>query len=149
MWEVWLIISIIFAIAEICYNGFFLLWFLIGALVALISSLLLHNLLLESIIFLIVSFILLLTLTQYFTQKFSKKKTPATNTDKLIGSQGIVIKSIGQNHLESGLVKLDGEIWSAVSDYGDSIAEGRCVEVKAIKGVRLIVTNTTKNNTTV
>lgn len=144
MWEVWLIIAIIFAIAEICYNGFFLLWFSIGALVALISSLLLHNLLLESIIFLIVSFVLLLTLTKYFTQKFSGKKTVATNTDKLIGSHGIVIKSIGQNNLESGLVKLDGEVWSAVSDSNNSIAEGSFVEVKAIKGVRLIVTSITK-----
>lgn len=141
MWEVWLIIAIIFAIAAFCYSGFFLLWFAIGALVALISSLFLHNLLVESIIFLVISFILLLTLTQYFTRKFASKKTFVTNTDKLIGSRGIVTKCIGQNNLESGLVKLDGEIWSAISDSNEAIAEGSLVKVKAIKGVRLIVTN--------
>ena len=139
MWEVWLIMAIIFAIAEIYYHSFFLLWFSIGALCALISSLFLHNLLLESIIFLIISLTLLLTLTHSFRRNFSNKKALATNTDKLIGSRGIVIKSIGQNTLESGLVKLDGEVWAAISDSNDAIKKGSLVEVKAIKGVRLIV----------
>lgn len=143
MWEVWLIIAIIFALVEIYYNSFFLLWFLIGALVALITSLFLHNLLVESTIFLIISLTLLLMFTKYFTRKFSNKKTLAMNTDKLIGSRGIVIKRIGQNHLESGLVKLDGEVWSAISSSSNAIAEGSIVEVKAIKGVRLIVSSTT------
>ena len=144
MWKVWLIVAVIFAITEVCYNGFFLLWFSIGALVALITSLFLHNFLLESIIFLTVSFILLLTLKKYFIKKLSNKKTFATNTNQLIGSHGTVIKHIGQNNLESGLVKLDGEVWSAISDSNHSISEGSLVEVKAIKGVRLIVTSIKK-----
>ena len=144
MWKVWLIVAVIFAITEVCYNGFFLLWFSIGALVALITSLFLHNFLLESIIFLTVSFILLLTLKKYFIKKLSNKKTFATNTNQLIGSHGTVIKHIGQNNLESGLVKLDGEIWSAISESNYSISEGSLVEVKAIKGVRLIVTSIKK-----
>lgn len=140
MWEIWLLIAITFAIAIIYYSSFSLLWFSIGALVALISSLFLHNLLVESIIFLIVSFILLLTLTKYFTPRFFSKKILGTTTDKLIGSRGIVKKRIGQTKLESGLVKLDGELWSAISETNTVIAEGSLVEVKAIKGVRLIVT---------
>lgn len=143
MWEIWLIIAIIFALVEIYYNTFFLLWFLIGALVTLMTSLFLHNLLVESTIFLIISLTLLLMFTKYFTRKFSNKKTLVMNTDKLIGSHGIVIKGIGQNLLESGLVKLDGEVWSAISSSSNSITEDSIVEVTAIKGVHLIVSNTT------
>ena len=144
MWKIWLIVAIIFAITEVYYHGFFLLWFSIGALVTLIASLFLHNFLLESIIFLTVSFILLLTLKKHFIKKLDHKKTFATNTNQLIGSHGIVIKHIGQNNLESGLVKLDGEVWSAISDSNHSISEGSLVEVKAIKGVRLIVASIKK-----
>lgn len=144
MWEVWLLTAIIFTIAQLYYKGFFLLWFAIGSLIAFISSLFLHHLLLESIIFLFVSLILLVTLTRYLTTKFISQKALATTTDKLIGSCGIVIKSIGPTHLESGLIKLDGEIWSAVSASNEAISVGRLVEIQSIKGVRLIVTPTTK-----
>lgn len=146
MWQLWFLIAIIFAIAQFYYKGSFLLWFIIGALITLISSLFLHHLLLESIIFLIISFILFLTLTPYLTSKFTSSKALTTNTDKLIGRHGIVIKPIGQTHLESGLIRLDGEIWSAVSISNDIISVGSFVEVYSVKGVRLIVTPV-KNNT--
>lgn len=145
MWEVWLLVAIIFTVAGFFYKKLFLLWFLIGALVAFVSSLLLHHVLIETIIFLSISLILLLTLTRYLTRKLTPQKVhTTTNTDKLIGHHGIVIKSIGQTHLESGLVKLDGEIWSAVSASNDAISVGSLVEVQCIRGVRLTVINTTK-----
>lgn len=145
MWEVWLLTTLIFTVAQIYYKGFFFLWFTIGSLFAFISSLFLHHLLAESIIFLVISFILLLLLTPYLTKKFISPKTLITNTDKLIGKQGIVIKPIGQTYLESGLVKLDGEIWSAVSPSNHIIPIGSLVEVQSIKGIRLTVVSITKS----
>lgn len=139
MWILWLIAGIIFAVAEMIYSGFFLIWFAIGSFMALISSFFVHNVIIESIIFLAVSLLLLLTLTKRMTQKFTSKDTLTTNIDRLIGQIGIVTESIGPNGLESGLVKLDGEIWSAVSQEKTVIEKGAFVEVLLVQGVRLIV----------
>lgn len=144
MWQVWLLTTLIFAAAQLYYKGFFLLWYAVGGLITLISSLFLHHLLLETIIFFFFSFILQLTLTRYLTAKFTSSKSLSTNTDKLVGKCGVVIKPIGSTHLESGLIKLDGEIWSAVSSTHQVIPLGRRVEVQSIKGVRLIVIPLTK-----
>ena len=144
MWEIWFIIGLIFTIAQIYYKGFFFLWFTIGSLVAFISSFFSHHLLIESIIFLITSFMLLFILTPYLTRKFISTQAAVTNTNKLVGRQGIVIKSIGKTHLESGLVKLDGETWSAVSNSNAIIPVGSLVEVQSIKGIRLTITHTHK-----
>lgn len=141
MWYIWLIAAIIFCIAEIFYNGFFLLWFGIGSIIALIVSFFVPNLVIQTVVFLITSFVLLITLTKYMTKHFSKNDTVPTNIHKLIGQKGLVVKTIGQNNLEPGLVKLDGETWSATSANNTVLEEGTVVEVQDIKGVRLIVTS--------
>lgn len=140
MWYIWLIAAIIFCAAEILYNGFFIIWFAIGSLAALITSFITPNLVIQTIVFLLISFILLITLTKRITQKLSNKDSIATNINGLIGKKGIVIETIGKNNLEPGLVKLDGETWSATSLNDEAIEKGTLVEVSDIKGVRLIVT---------
>lgn len=142
MWYIWLIAAIIFCIAEILYSGFFIIWFAIGSLAALITSFFTTNLVIQTIIFLIVSLVLLITLTKHITNKLLKHPTIATNVDGLIGKKGMVIETIGENTLEPGLVKLDGEIWTATSLYDEVIEKGTLVEIKQIKGVRLIVAST-------
>lgn len=141
MWYVWLIAAIIFCAAEILYNGFFIMWFAIGSIAALITSFLTSNLVIQTIVFLIVSLVLLISLTKRVTQKFSNKDVIQTNINGLIGKKGIVIETIGKNNLEPGLVKLDGETWSATSLDNEMIEKGASVEVHDIKGVRLIVTS--------
>ncbi len=142
MWILWLIVAIIFSIAEMIYSGFFLLWFAIGGFCSMIISLIFpnSNMFVQGGIFLIVSVSLLLTLTKKFTKKYSNSETIPTNIDKLIGKTGVVIQSIGKDAYETGLVKLDGEIWSAVSSNGSPILKGSSVKIQEIKGVKLIVT---------
>lgn len=142
MWYIWLIAAIIFCIAEILYSGFFIIWFAIGSLAALITSFFTNNLVIQTIIFLIVSLVLLITLTKRVTNKLLKHSTIATNVDGLIGKKGMVIETIGENTLQPGLVKLDGEIWTATSLHDEVIEKGTLVEIKQIKGVRLIVAST-------
>lgn len=139
MWLVWLVVGIAFAIAEIAYSGFFLIWFSVGAFISLIVSLLTPNIATQLLVFIIVSFTLLITLTKYFTTKFSHRDSIPTNIDALVGRSGIVLESIGKNVNEVGQVKLDGEIWSATTSDGTFIEKGSTVIVEEIRGVRLIV----------
>ncbi len=129
-WIAWLIVAIIFAVAEIIYSGFFLLWFSVGALCSMLVSFIFPNsIFLQCIVFLVVSIILLLTLTKRLTKKYTKEDTTPTNVDKLVGKTGVVIQNIGEDTYESGLVKLNGETWSAVSHNGTPIAKGTSVKV--------------------
>lgn len=72
---------------------------------------------------------------------YSRSSNSTFSTKQLIGHQGIVTKSIGENLLETGLVKLDHEIWPAISASGDTIPKGKLVEVNTIKGVHLVVSS--------
>lgn len=139
MWVLWLVVGIVFSLAEMLYSGFFLIWFAIGAFTALIASFFTDNILYQGIIFLIISLILLLTLTKHVAKKFSSHATIPMNIDSLIGKKGIVTQDIGKDNFENGLVKLDGEIWTAVSKDGYPIKKGSIVHIQEIKGVRLIV----------
>jgi membrane protein implicated in regulation of membrane protease activity len=60
-----------------------------------------------------------------------------TNVDSLAGKHALVIKKITE--FEKGEVKLNGQIWTAHSDDGSTIAEGTKCEVVRIEGVQAVV----------
>ena len=139
MWILWLMVGIVFSLAEMLYSGFFLIWFALGAFVTIIVSFFTENILYQSITFLLISITLLLSLTKHVAKKFSSGHTIPTNIDSLIGKRGMVTEDIGKDSFESGFVKLDGEIWTAISKDSMAIPKGTVVEIHEIKGVRLIV----------
>ncbi|NMA86748.1 MAG: NfeD family protein [Tissierellia bacterium] len=69
--------------------------------------------------------------------KSIKSEKVRTNTDRLIGRTGEVVKEI--NSLSPGQVKINGQIWTGKSQNGVTLKEGTLVEVMAIEGVRLVV----------
>ena len=111
------------------------IWFAAGGLVALIISVFFPTYWWFQIIsFLVVSLVLILS-TRKLAKKLQESSDSKTNIDSIIGKIGKVTLSI-QPH-EVGEVKLEGKLWSAVSE--GSIEEGTYVEVLAIDGVKLIV----------
>lgn len=138
MWIFWLIVSIVFSVAEMAYNGFFLIWFAVGALAALITTFFTSNVIIQSTVFLIISALLLFTLTKKFSKKSGHKNMIPTHIDALIGRNGVVLENIDPEQ-KTGLVKLDGEIWTALSLNGEVIPRGTIVTAKQIRGVRLFV----------
>ena len=65
------------------------------------------------------------------------KEVKASTIDAMAGKSGLVIKTITKDNI--GLVKVEGEIWSATSIDNDSIEEGTDITVEYIDGVKLIV----------
>lgn len=136
MWQFWLIISGICLIIESFTLGFFVFWFSIGALLALIVSLFTTNIVIQSVVFIVSSTILLL-LTKPLIKKIVKTpKTKSTNVYSIIGKEGIVLESI-DNLNSTGKVKVNGELWSAISD--NNIEKGETIKVLSINGVKLKV----------
>lgn len=136
-WLLWFLLAIIFAIIEITNSSFFIIWFGLGALAAMVTSLLTTSITFQSLVFVVVSTILLL-MTRKFTSKMTRGNVTATNVDAVIGKIGIVTETI-PNIDSPGIVKVDGETWSAISADQTSIEKGSKVKVLQVRGVRLIV----------
>ena len=138
MWQLGLIISGLFFIAEIITVGFLVFWFGIGALFAMITSFFIDSIIIQTTVFLITSTVLL-----FFTKKFVKKVDAfdkvKTNAYSIIDKKGIVTKEINSKN-GIGQIKVGSEIWSAKSVEPDIIiSEGTEIEVKDIDGVKAVV----------
>jgi len=137
LWSVWLIASSIMFILEIFTVGFLLFFPAIGAFLAFIFAVFRATSEIQVIVF-VVSSLLMIAFIRPIVTKFFKSKDIAMNSRSLIGKNGIVIKTI--NNLEGkGQVKVAGEIWTAVSESDDEIAEGSTILVQKVEGVKLVV----------
>ncbi len=133
----WLVLMVVFLIAEAATVTLVSLWFAAGALAAMAVSLLGGAVWLQAAVFVAVSAILL-TALRPMTRKYLTPKLTATNTDAILGSAGLVTVAI-DNVTASGQVKLGGMEWTARSTSGDPIAEGIRIRVDRIEGVKVFV----------
>ncbi len=84
-----------------------------------------------AVIFFTVGFFLLIL---FLVIRVRKKKV-ATGKEAIVGKMGIVIEDLKPE----GLVRIDGEIWKAISAKGDHIKKGERVRVVDIKNLTLYV----------
>lgn len=146
MWQIWLIIAILFFILEMMGPNFLLFWVGIGALITMFSSIFIDNVIVEIGIF-AVSSILLIFCTRPFAKKMTQKDTTVTNANSCIGKQAIVTQEI--NPLKGiGQIKVETEIWSAKSSSDEIIEKGELVTILEINGVKAVVQKS-KEKTTV
>ena len=132
----WTVIIIILVILEVLTMNLVAIWFAASALVGLILSLLNFSLMIQIVAFLIISAILLFY-TKPFVKKYLKVGIHKTNVDSVIGKNGIVIKPIKK--YTSGLVKINGQTWTAISFNDEAIDKDEEVIIMAVEGVKLIV----------
>ena len=132
----WFIVAIIFGIGELMTTSLTLIWFSIGALISMVLSIFIESILMQVIIFAVISIGLLVIATKYLVDR-DKNVKYNTNLQGIISQKAIVIKDI--EPYETGIVKLNGEEWTAISKDEVKIEKGRIVEVVEIEGVKLIV----------
>ena len=122
MWQIWLIASGIFFICEIITVGFLVFWLGVGALIAMIVSLFTSNIIVQMSVFVISSGLLIFA-TRPLVNKISKKDVVPTNVYSLIGKKAIVTEEINWV-TGKGLIKFEGEVWSAKSKEQVNIPVG-------------------------
>ena len=139
MWQIWLILAGVCFIIEMATVGFFVFWFGIGSLAAMIVSIFVpENILLQAIVFFIVS-VILLFLTKPLVDKFTKKdKKIETNAFSIIGKKGIVTQDINPT-IGIGQIKIANEVWSAKTEDDSKIEKGTEITVIKIDGVKAVV----------
>ena len=134
----WLVIMILFLVIEAVTVNLVTVWFAGGALAAALASYFHASVISQLVLFVGVSIILLM-ITRPLAAKFMKSSRTKTNVDSLLGKSAIVTEEI--NNLEqTGKVKINDVDWLArTASDEDSIPEGTVVEIKEVRGVKLIV----------
>ena len=137
MYIVWICAAVLFGIFESLTAQLVSVWFVIGAVAALVSSLVGAEFYVQIIVFIAVS-VLMLLITRPLVKKKLIVKSESTNADRCIGKTATVAEDI-DNINATGQVKVDGQIWTARSINSSIIKKGTNVTVEKIDGVKLIV----------
>ena len=133
----WLGVMLLALIMEGATAAITSLWFVVGALAAMLAAFLGAEIWLQVVVFAAVSVVCLLLLRPIL-KKYIEPKKVRTNVDALIGSQGVVLEKI-DNIAGTGRVKLGGMEWTARSVTGEIIEEGTVIQVEKIEGVKVFV----------
>lgn len=134
---VWVGLLLVFTLIELLTYQFFALCFSFGSVSALVVSLFDVGIMGQIVAFLVVSS-LLIVFIRPIAYKMLKVDHRPTNSDMLIGKEGIVIAEI--NNLEKrGRVNILGQDWAAKNAIEKTIQVNTKVVVKKIEGVTLVV----------
>ena len=134
---IWLILMVLFLVAEAASVTMVSLWFALGALCAMIVNLIGARFWLQVLVFFVVSIVTLAALRPW-SRKYFNPRITKTNVDSVIGSQGRVLADI-DNVEATGQVKLGSMEWTARSTSGDPIKAGTLVQVDSVEGVKVLV----------
>lgn len=148
-WIVWLILGALFIAVEVVTPGFFLLWFGVGAFVAMLLSLLgVTSLAAQIITFLAVSVALLVasrTIFERFLPLSSTASGLKTNVETMIGQIGTVVEP-SRGALNEAAVKAYGSVWTAFPIEGEKpLTEGETVAIERIEGNSVYVRRTNRS----
>ena len=133
----WLIMIVVFLLAEASTVMLVSTWFAIGSLAAMLMALIGAGIGLQIAVFVIISAVCL-TALRPLVRKHIKPKLTKTNVDAVVGSTGLVTVAI-DNVSAQGQVKLGAMEWTARSESGEAIPQGTLVKVVRIEGVKAIV----------
>jgi membrane protein implicated in regulation of membrane protease activity len=137
IWWIWIAIAALFIVGEIFTQGFFLLWFGIGAAVAGVLAILGLGVGWQLGAFVVVSGVLF-AVSRQFAEKISKKQPPGIGADRFIGLEGIVLEEIN-NVKNTGRVRVQKDEWRADSETEEIIPEGERISVTRLDGTHMVV----------
>ncbi len=136
LWMIWIIIGIACVIIEIFTPGFFFMSIGMSAILTGLFALVVSNVFIQAIVFIIISFLIFINMKK-LSKKIFKTTDKPTNVYALIGKKGMVTKDITKT--TRGYVKINGEIWSAISVNEDDIEKDSIVVVRKVEGNKVIV----------
>lgn len=132
---IWLGVIVLSIITEAATAGLVSIWFIPGALVALVLSLFDVSVVWQACVFVVLSLVALI-----FGRKFihPRSRIEKTNTEALIGQTAVITEQVC-NVEGRGAAKVDGKVWSARTETeSETLEAGELVEIVDIRGVRLI-----------
>ena len=139
LWVWWTIAGVAFAVGEMAIMGFFLAPFAGGAFTAALFALAGAGTVVSIVVFAVITSLLFLFVRPVARRHIRQPPETRTGTAALIGRSGMVLERIA-NDEGVGVVKIDGEVWTARAYDEDEVIEaGKRVQVIQIKGATALV----------
>jgi membrane protein implicated in regulation of membrane protease activity len=146
VWQLWLIVAVVFFIVEIFSSTFVFLCFSLGCVVSSIFAYFGVAVWVQFLVFSIVTFISFFTVRPFISRyAYRKSEKVKTNADALVGSKGRVTETIDLKK-NSGRVFINGDDWKAESENGEIIQQNEQIEVTEVNSTILIVKQINKEN---
>jgi membrane protein implicated in regulation of membrane protease activity len=140
-WVIWLIVAVVFAVAEVINLSFYLFPFAIGAAAAALVDLAGGGAGIEWATFAVLTAVSFTVVRPIARRHVSMPPQIRTGTAALIGRTGIVTERI-VNDEGVGRVRIEGEVWTARAYDEDKVIEpGTRVHVMEIKGATALVSD--------
>ena len=133
---VWTGLALLMGLGEIVTAGFFLLPFAIGAGLAAIAAWTGVSDIVQWLLFFVGTGLSFLYVRRFMRAQ-DEDQTLVVGPGRYVGMEALVLQTIDTG-ANTGLIRVEAEEWRAVTD-GEPIAEGRRVEVVALRGTRLVV----------
>lgn len=137
MTMIWVAAIVVFGIVEAATAGLVSIWFVAGALAAMLAAVGGLGVTAQIVVFIAVS-ALALAVTRPLVKKFTAGKAVPTNADRVLCQTGKVTETI-DNENSTGAVYVDGKTWTARSSDGAVIPAGTQVKIEHMEGVKLFV----------
>lgn len=135
---IWLAVIVVLLIIEFMTLGLTTIWFVGGAIVALLSTYARADVWVQIVLFIIVSLVLLI-FTRPVAVKYINQKREKTNYEGLIGKV-VISHVIIDNYNNTGSAFINDVEWTArASSDSKVIMPGTKVKIVNIEGVKLIV----------
>ncbi len=134
---IWIVLAMVLGVIEASSVNLITIWFAVSALLTSVFASLNFSIGAQVAIFIVISAVLV-CITRPMAKKYFSKKTVATNADRIISAQGVVIETIDPVKGQ-GQIKVMGQIWSAKSSDDSVLNEGLRVKIISVEGVKAIV----------
>ncbi|KAB3523497.1 NfeD family protein [Corynebacterium sp. zg254] len=138
---VWLIVAVVFAVAEMLTMDFSLLMLALSALAVSGVALADVPLWVEIVTFAVSSLVTLLAIRPLLKKRFhTDSGSERFSTKELEGKTATVVEAISAASGSSGMVSIDGNFWTAQAAHaGEDLKQGDVVQVLEIRGNTAIV----------
>lgn len=133
----WLAVGIVSFVVELLTVGLISIWFVLGALVALLLALLDLHIAIQVVAFVVVSLICIFCFRNYWVKHLKDNFIP-TNLDAYVGKEVVVFEEINDS-ANTGIIKINGQLWSAKSIDGTVYAVNEKVIVDKLVGNTIYV----------
>lgn len=133
---IWVGIAVLFIIIEALTLALTTVWFALGALVGMVCALLGLPWLWQVLLFLVASLVLFI-FTRPVAIRYWRVGKEKTNVEGLAGMKAKVLQDV--EPMGTGLIKVNGQEWTAVTDGDKSIGAGAVVEILEVRGVKAVV----------
>jgi membrane protein implicated in regulation of membrane protease activity len=136
-WVFWIVLAVVLAVGEIFSLSLYLAPFAGGALAAALVGAVGGGVAISLAVFLVASSVLLLGLRPIARAHMRTGLSMKTGTAALVGRDATTLERVAS---DAGMVKLDGETWTARPFDDDEVIEaGRRVTVMEIRGATALV----------